>query len=92
MFPPHDYNFITQLWEKMTSNIVLVQWSFERFKLVSLYMVMILGIMKDDWTSPTFRSLRTSFEIILQFHLDPCEDVCSKLVFAKGVSLALLCM
>jgi hypothetical protein len=64
MFPPYDHNFITQLWEKMTSSIVLVQWSYETFKLVNLYMVMILGSMKDDWTFPTFHSLRTSFEII----------------------------
>jgi hypothetical protein len=48
MFPLHDYNPTTQLWERLVSSAIMSQWLLEWFKLVQLCMAMIIGNVEDE--------------------------------------------
>lgn len=83
MFPSHNYNFITWLWERFTSSIIVSHWFLKWltlngivkhqllkwFKLVKLSMVMILTSMEDKKTFSNLSFMNNNFEITLLFTL-----------------------
>jgi hypothetical protein len=50
MLPPHDYNPITCLWERLGFNVILNHHLSKWFKLAKLCMVMVLGNMENERT------------------------------------------
>jgi hypothetical protein len=83
MFPSHNYNLITWLWERFTSSRIMSHWFLKWlasngivnhqllkwFKLVKLYMVMIFGSMKDKKTFSNLFFMHNNFKITLLFTL-----------------------
>ncbi len=43
------YNPITKLWFNLSSNVVLKHPLFEPFKLVEIFIIMVLNNMEDEW-------------------------------------------
>jgi len=83
MFPSHNYNLITWLWERFTSSRNVSHWLLKWlhqmefvnhrvlkwFKLVKLYMVMILGGMEDKKSFSSLSFMNNNFKITLLFTL-----------------------
>ncbi len=70
MFPLHDYNPTTQLWERLVSSAIMSQWLLEWFKLVQLCMVMIIGNVEDERIFSNMSFMKNKLHNHLTTHLD----------------------
>jgi hypothetical protein len=70
MLPPHDYNPTTQLWGRFASSAIVSQWLSKWFKLVQLYMVMIIGNVEDERTCSNLSFMKNKLCNYLTTRLD----------------------
>jgi len=77
MLPPHDYNPITCLWERLGSNVTLNHCFSEWFKLAKLCMVMVLGNVEDEHIFSNLTFIKTKLRNRLTTFGPYCLDVCA---------------
>jgi hypothetical protein len=70
MLPPHDCNPTTWLWGRFASSVVVSQWLSKWFKLVQLYMVMIIGNIEDERTFSNLSFMKNKLRNYLTTRLD----------------------
>jgi hypothetical protein len=70
MLLPHDCNPTTRLWGRFASSAVVSQWFSERFKLVQLYMVMIIDNVEDERTFSNLFFMKNKLRNYLTTRLD----------------------
>ncbi len=89
MLPPHDYNPITCLWERLGSSMILNHHLFKRFKLTKLCMVLVLGNVKDKCIFSNLAFIKTKFQNRFTTHLDLVVQMCVKILWFKKLSFLL---
>jgi hypothetical protein len=70
MLPLHDYNPTMWLWERFASSAIVCQWLLKWFKLVQLYMVIIIGNVEDEKTFSNMSFMKNKLHNCLTIHLD----------------------
>jgi hypothetical protein len=70
MAPPHDCNPIMHLQEKLGFNVILNNRPSKWFKLVKLYVVMVLGFVEDECTFSNLVFMKIKLCNHLMTHFD----------------------
>ncbi len=65
-----DFNLVSRLWKKLTSNTLLCAHLFEFIKVAELIVVQIMGFVEDERTFSTLTFMKTRLWNRLCEHLD----------------------